>query len=225
MKLITAIIRPEKLEELIEALIDSRVHGLTVSQVRGFGRQFGEPAHGADIDLGLPSARKGALLPKVRLDLVVPDDGADALVETLAKHARTDTIGDGKIWVSTLDSVLRVRTGDRDRADRVEPPGGKAGFPQGRAREEAHLPRQALAHDERIEVAGMIGGDDKAALRRNMFQAADIAAEGNVERQAREEVKESVDRIHLEHGMGSAHAADNRRAMGAAMSSTTWSSD
>ena len=116
MKLITAIIRPEKLDELIEALVDSRVHGLTVSEVRGFGRQFGEPAHGADIDLGLPSARKGALLPKVRLDLVVPDDGADALVETLAKHARTDTIGDGKIWVSTLDSVLRVRTGDRDRA-------------------------------------------------------------------------------------------------------------
>ena len=57
-----------------------------------------------------------ALLPKVRLDLVVPDDGADTLVETLAKHARSDTIGDGKIWVTTVDSVLRVRTGDRDRA-------------------------------------------------------------------------------------------------------------
>ena len=116
MKLITAIIRPEKLEELIEILIDSRVHGLTVSEVRGFGRQFGEPAHGADIDLGLPSARKGALLPKVRLELVVLDEDADHLVETLVKHARTDTIGDGKIWVSTVDSVLRVRTGDRDRA-------------------------------------------------------------------------------------------------------------
>ncbi len=116
MKLITAIIRPEKLDELIEVLIDSRVHGLTVSEVRGFGRQFGEPSHGADIDLGLPGARKGTLLPKVRLDLVVPDDDADTLVETLAKHARTDTIGDGKIWVSSVDSVLRVRTGDRDRA-------------------------------------------------------------------------------------------------------------
>ena len=54
MKLITAIIRPDRLEELIETLIESRVHGLTVSEVRGFGRQFGEPAHGADIDLGLP---------------------------------------------------------------------------------------------------------------------------------------------------------------------------
>ena len=55
MKLITAIIRPGKLDELIETLIDSRVHGLTVSEVRGFGRQFGQPAHGADIDLGLPA--------------------------------------------------------------------------------------------------------------------------------------------------------------------------
>src|SRR5260370_37521785 len=102
MKLITAIIRPEKLNALIEALIDSRLHGLTVSEVRGFGRQFGQPAHGANIDLGLPGARQGALLPKVRLDLVVPDDGADTLVETLAKHARIDTIGDGKIWVTTV---------------------------------------------------------------------------------------------------------------------------
>jgi nitrogen regulatory protein P-II 1 len=116
MKLITAIIRPEKLDELVGVLIDSRVHGLTVSEVRGFGRQFGQPAHGADIDLGLPAARKAALLPKVRLDLVVLDDDAGALVETLAKHARTDTIGDGKIWVTTVDSVLRVRTGDQDHA-------------------------------------------------------------------------------------------------------------
>lgn len=116
MKLITAIIRAEKLDELIETLIESRVHGLTVSEVRGFGRQFGQPAHGADIDLGLTAARKGALLPKFRLDLVVLDGDADAVVEALAKHARTDTIGDGKIWVSAVDSVLRVRTGERDNA-------------------------------------------------------------------------------------------------------------
>jgi nitrogen regulatory protein P-II 1 len=116
MKLITAIIRPEKLDELIGALIDSRVHGLTVSEVRGFGRQFGQPAHGADIDLGLPAAPKAALLPKLRLDLVVLDDDADTLVETLAKQVRTDTIGDGKIWVTTVDSVLRIRTGEQDHA-------------------------------------------------------------------------------------------------------------
>ncbi len=116
MKLITAIIRPEKLDELIDALIDSRVHGLTVSEVRGFGRQFGQPARGADIDLGLPGARKAALLPKIRLDLVVLDDDADTLVKALATHARTETIGDGKIWVTTVDSVLRVRTGEQDHA-------------------------------------------------------------------------------------------------------------
>jgi nitrogen regulatory protein P-II 1 len=116
MKLITAIIRPEKLDELVGILIDGRVHGLTVSEVRGFGRQFGQPAQGAEIDLGLPGARKAALLPKVRLDLVVLDDDADTLVNALAKQARTDTIGDGKIWVTTVDSVLRVRTGEQDQA-------------------------------------------------------------------------------------------------------------
>ena len=114
MKLITAIIRSDKLDELVGVLIDSRVHGLTVSEVRGFGRQFGQPAHGAEIDLGLPGARKAALLPKIRLDLVVLDDDADTLVKTLAKHASTGTIGDGKIWVTTVDSVLRVRTGEQD---------------------------------------------------------------------------------------------------------------
>jgi len=115
MKLITAIVRPEKLDELIEALIDQRAHGLTVSEVRGFGRQFGQPVAGQP-DLGLPGGRKAALLPKTRLDIVALDDDAEALVEVIAKHARTETIGDGKIWVTTVDSVLRVRTGDRDRA-------------------------------------------------------------------------------------------------------------
>lgn len=115
MKLITAIIRADKLDELIATLIDNRTHGLTVSDVRGFGRQFGEPAV-ADNDLGLPRNRKAALLPKVRLDIVALDDDADALVEAIAKHARTDTIGDGKIWVTAVDGVLRVRTGERDRA-------------------------------------------------------------------------------------------------------------
>ena len=114
MKLITAIIRAEKLNEVIEALMNHRVHGLTVTEVRGFGRQFGQPAPGADIDLGLP--RSVVLLPKVRLELVVPDDDADALAEVVAKHARTGMIGDGKLWMSDVGSVLRVRTGDRDIA-------------------------------------------------------------------------------------------------------------
>jgi nitrogen regulatory protein PII len=114
MKLITAIIRAERLNEVIQALANHRVHGLTVTEVRGFGRQFGQPVPGTDHDLGLP--RSVVLLPKVRLDLVVPDDAADALAEVVAKHARTGEIGDGKIWMSDVDSVLRVRTGDRDLA-------------------------------------------------------------------------------------------------------------
>ena len=114
MKLITAIIRAEKLNEVIEVLMKHRVHGLTVTEVRGFGRQFGQPAPAADFDLGLPQSV--ALLPKVRLDLVVPDDDADALAGVVADHARTGVIGDGKIWVSDVGSVLRVRTGDRDLA-------------------------------------------------------------------------------------------------------------
>lgn len=115
MKLITAIIRSEKLDELIATLADHRAQGLTVSEVRGFGRQFGQPAAGPN-ELGLPGDRKAALLPKIRLDIVALDDEAETLVEAIAKHARTNTIGDGKIWVTTVDSVLRVRTGERDRA-------------------------------------------------------------------------------------------------------------
>jgi nitrogen regulatory protein PII len=109
MKLITAIIRPERLDELVGTLVDHHAHGLTVSEVRGFGRQFGQLVAGRT---DLPPA----LLPKVRLDIVVLDDDAETLVEAIAKHARTETIGDGKIWVSDVDSVLRVRTGERDRA-------------------------------------------------------------------------------------------------------------
>ena len=115
MKLITAVVRPEKLDELVGTLIDHRVHGLTVSEVRGFGRQFGQLITGQS-DLGLPGDRKAVLLPKVRLDIVALDDDAEAVVDVIAKHARTETIGDGKIWVTAVDSVLRVRTGDRDRA-------------------------------------------------------------------------------------------------------------
>ena len=119
MKLITAIVRPEKLDELIQAVIDNGGHGLTATEVRGFGRQFGQYGAGAintEVgDLGLPANRTPALLPKIRLDILVLDDDAEILMEAIAKHACTDTIGDGKIWVSTVDSALRVRTGARDR--------------------------------------------------------------------------------------------------------------
>ncbi len=119
MKLITAIIRPEKLGELIEVVIDNKAHGLTVTEVRGFGRQFGQLAAGrADADpdaAGGAVDRRAALLPKIRLEIVVLDDDAETLVEAIAKHAQTETMGDGKIWVSTVESALRVRTGQRDR--------------------------------------------------------------------------------------------------------------
>ena len=109
MKLITAIVRPDKLDELIGTLVDNQAHGLTVTEVRGFGRQFGQLAAGAGLS-------RVTLLHKIRLDVVALDDDVVTLVEAIAKHARTETVGDGKIWVTPVDSALRVRTGERDRA-------------------------------------------------------------------------------------------------------------
>jgi nitrogen regulatory protein PII len=109
MKLITAIVRPDKLDELIDALVNNRAHGLTVTEVRGFGQQFGQLAAGAGLS-------RVILLHKIRLEVVALNDDVETLVEAIAKHARTETIGDGKIWVTPVDSALRVRTGDRDRA-------------------------------------------------------------------------------------------------------------
>jgi nitrogen regulatory protein P-II 1 len=116
MKLITAIVRPEKLDELIPALIHQGVRGLTVTDVQGFGQQYGHLVGAATRVTGRAGEHMAVLLMKARLDLVVLDDDAEAIVEVIAKHARTETIGDGKIWVTPVDSVLRVRTGDRDRA-------------------------------------------------------------------------------------------------------------
>jgi nitrogen regulatory protein P-II 1 len=109
MKLITAIIRPDHLDELVQVLTASRVPGLTVTEVRGFGRQYGRLAAGQ-------AAAATGLLPKVRLDIVVLDDDAETIAETIAKQARTEMIGDGKIWITPVDGILRVRTGERDRA-------------------------------------------------------------------------------------------------------------
>lgn len=116
MKLITAIIRPEKLDELVQALANHGVRGLTATDVRGFGRQYGRFIGSAARVTGPDGGRMAVLLQKVRLDLVVLDDDAETIVEVIAKHARTETIGDGKIWVTPVDSALRVRTGERDRA-------------------------------------------------------------------------------------------------------------
>jgi nitrogen regulatory protein PII len=118
MKLVTAIVRPEKLDELIDVVVDHKGRGLTVSMVRGFGQQFGEMAgRTASTDTatdGLPRFRRAVLLTKVRLDILVADHDAQAMVDAIATHARSGAIGDGKIWTSDVDSVQRVRTGERD---------------------------------------------------------------------------------------------------------------
>jgi nitrogen regulatory protein P-II 1 len=119
MKLITAIMRPEKLDELIDVVVGSGAHGLTVTEVRGFGQQFGRlvASRGyADPSCARRAAdRKAALLAKIRLEVLVLDDDANTVVEAIAKHARTETIGGGKIWVTPVDGAMRVRTGARDR--------------------------------------------------------------------------------------------------------------
>lgn len=116
MKLITAIVRPECLDGLVTTLVELGVHGLTVTDVKGFGRQYGQltlarEAAGVERGVGF-GRRQGALLPKVRLDLVVEDFEVDDIVQMILKTSETGTIGDGKIWIGPLDGVVRVRTGE-----------------------------------------------------------------------------------------------------------------
>lgn len=108
MKLITAIIKPSRLDAVLEALKGAGVAGMTVTEVRGFGRQKGktEIYRGAEYEV--------KLLPKVKLEIVAETEKAESIAEALAAAARTGKIGDGKIWTSDLDSVLRIRTGERD---------------------------------------------------------------------------------------------------------------
>jgi nitrogen regulatory protein PII len=115
MKLITAIVKPDKLDDLIGTIVDSGARGLTVTEVRGFGRQYGQLAT-AYAAKGTPTGLPAALLPKIRLDVVVSADHADEVAEAIAKCAGTGTIGDGKIWITPVDGLLRVRTGERDSA-------------------------------------------------------------------------------------------------------------
>lgn len=107
MKLVTAIIKPFKLEDVKSALEAAGVHGLTVSEASGFGRQKGhtEVYRGAEYTVDL--------VPKVRLEVVVEDDMVDAVVSAIVSGAQTGKIGDGKVWVSPIESIVRVRTGER----------------------------------------------------------------------------------------------------------------
>ena len=107
MKLVTAIIKPFKLEDVKSALEGRGVHGLTVSEASGFGRQRGhtEVYRGAEYTVDL--------VPKVRLEVVVDDDVVDAVVDAIVTGAQTGKIGDGKVWVIPVETVVRVRTGER----------------------------------------------------------------------------------------------------------------
>ncbi len=110
MKLVTAVIKPHKLDEVKAALETFGIQGMTVSEASGYGRQKGhtEVYRGAEYTVDL--------VPKSRVEVLVDDTDVAEVVDVIVKAAATGRIGDGKVWVSPVDSVIRVRTGDRDEA-------------------------------------------------------------------------------------------------------------
>ena len=108
MKMITAIIKPHKLDEVREALTPLGVAGMTVTEVKGFGRQKGQTEiyRGAEYEV--------SFLPKVKVEVAVGDDMVEAVVEAIQKSAHTGKIGDGKIFVADLGQAIRIRTGETD---------------------------------------------------------------------------------------------------------------
>ena len=107
MKLITAVIKPFKLDDVKDALKAAGIAGITVGEVRGFGRQGGhtETYRGTEY--------KVLFTPKTRIEVVVDDADVDAVVDAIISAARTDKIGDGKVWVTPVESLARIRTGER----------------------------------------------------------------------------------------------------------------
>ena len=107
MKLVTAVIKPFKLDDVKNALEAYGINGLTVSEASGYGRQRGhtEVYRGAEYTVDL--------VPKVRVEVLVDDDDAESVVDVIIKSAQTGRIGDGKVWMIPVDSVARVRTGER----------------------------------------------------------------------------------------------------------------
>ena len=107
MKLISAIVKPHRIEEVKEALRDIGVNGLTTTDVEGFGRQRGhtEVYRGAEYQVDF--------VPKVKVEVVVADDDAQGVIDAIVKAARTGKIGDGKVWVTEAEQVIRIRTGER----------------------------------------------------------------------------------------------------------------
>lgn len=110
MKRIAAVVRPEMLEPLKEALFQAKISGMTIYQVHGCGNQHGwkEYFRGSEVFLNM--------IPKVKFEIIVEDSRVDEIVDVIVDVARTGEVGDGKIFISSIDSVVRVRTGEKDEA-------------------------------------------------------------------------------------------------------------
>lgn len=110
MKRIAAVVRPEELEPLKEALFQAKISGMTIYQVHGCGNQHGwkEYFRGSEVFLNM--------IPKVKFEIIVEDSRVDEIVDVIVDVARTGEVGDGKIFISSIDSVIRVRTGEKDEA-------------------------------------------------------------------------------------------------------------
>ena len=108
MKLVSAIIKPFKLQEVREVLVEAGIKGLTITEVKGYGRQKGhtEMYRGAEYSVDT--------LPKIKLEILVDDGNLETVTEVITKTANTGKIGDGKIFISSVDSVIRIRTGETD---------------------------------------------------------------------------------------------------------------
>jgi nitrogen regulatory protein P-II 1 len=108
MKLITAVVKPFKFDDIKSALTGAGVHGMTVTEVQGFGRQGGhtEVYRGTEYNI--------SFLPKTKVEILADSDDVDRIVEVIASVANTGKIGDGKIWVTDVDSIRRIRTGELD---------------------------------------------------------------------------------------------------------------
>jgi nitrogen regulatory protein PII len=110
MKLVTAIIKPFKVDDVKEALKGAGVHGMTVSEVKGFGRQGGhtETYRGSEYQIDF--------VPKMKMELVIDDADVDRVVDVIVKAASTGKIGDGKVWVTNVEQIVRIRTGEHGAA-------------------------------------------------------------------------------------------------------------
>jgi len=110
MKKVEAIIKPFKLDEVKEALTNIGIHGMTVTEVKGFGRQKGhiEVYRGTEYEVNF--------IPKIKLEVVIPDSLQEKVITTILEKAKTGSIGDGKIFLHSLEDVIRIRTGDKGEA-------------------------------------------------------------------------------------------------------------